>query len=759
MSASSRPAPGHHSRTAASRRVPGRVVSPFRTDTFERLEATLGSVFGSRTAKALSAVGLHTVDDLMHYTPRDYLSGTQRTDLRTLVPDERAAVVAEVASLSSAPFRGDPRRYRLEARLTDGRGFLNLIFFGKKYLVDYWQRQLSMGERGIFVGKIGEFNDQLQMTHPDFVMLDAAGRIVGAADEKRALMAQVVTKSDIIGIYPARATLPTWQIAECMAMGLDMLAGIVDFLPPSLVREEGLVGLWEAFDLVHRPKVPDDVARGLKRLKFDEALGLQLLMAYRRKESSRRRAPVITHRSGGLLDAFDAALPFTLTRGQRAVGDEIAADMSGSVPMARLVQGEVGSGKTVVALRAMLAAVDAGHQAVLLAPTEVLAGQHEGSIRKLLGPLAAAGTLDAPEHATHLVLLTGAVTGAARKQALAAISSGQAGLVVGTHALLSEAVHFSDIGLIVVDEQHRFGVEQRAVLADQGDHRPHQLVLTATPIPRSVAMTVFGDLELSTLSELPQGRAGVQTTAVLTAQHPTWLARVWQRVLEEVHSGRQAFVVCPRVSQTDGGKSAEPVAAAQEVFERLGSHELKGLRLGLLHGRMSGADKESAMAAFAAGQTDVLVTTTVIEVGVDVPNASAMVVLDADRYGVSQLHQLRGRIGRGSFPGICLFVSGVDPRTPAAQRLQQVAQTNDGFAVAELDLEQRREGDVLGAEQAGGRSTLRLLRVLDDADLIGRARDVAAALSTTALEALDPGLQDMVKAAQLNTDAAWMERD
>lgn len=735
-------------------------MSPFRTDTFQRLEATLGSVFGERTAKALSAVGLHRLDDLMHYTPRDYLSGTQRTDFRTLVPDERAAAVAEIASLSAAPFRGDPRRYRLEARLTDGRGFLNLVFFGKKYVVDYWQRQLSMGERGIFVGKIGEFNGQLQMTHPDFVMLDGAGRIVGAADEKRAKMAAVVSNSDIIGIYPARAALPTWQIADCVAMGLDTLVGVEDCLPPSLVREEGLAGLWEAFDLVHRPRrVPQDVSRGMERLKFDEALSLQLLMAFRRRESHRYRAPVIEAHSDGLAAAFDAALPFSLTPGQRAVGEEIAADMRRPFPMARLVQGEVGSGKTVVALRAMLAAVDAGHQAVLLAPTEVLAAQHLGSVHRLMGTLAQAGTLDAPPEATEVVLLTGSMSAAARRQALDAISSGRAGIIIGTHALLSQSVDFHDIGLVVVDEQHRFGVEQRAALTDRGDIRPHQLVLTATPIPRSVAMTVFGDLEVSTLSELPSGRAGVQTTTVLTREHPTWLPRVWQRVIEEVHAGRQAFVVCPRISAGEGGKDAEGVAAAEDVFRQLGARELKGLRLGLLHGRMKGAEKESAMAGFAAGTTDVLITTTVIEVGVDVPNASAMVVLDADRYGLSQLHQLRGRIGRGQWPGICLLVSGVDARTPAAERLQRVAETTDGFAVAELDLEQRREGDVLGAEQAGGRSTLRLLRVLDDAELIQRARDVAQTLAEHPPESLEPGLQDMVRAAQLRADAEWMERD
>lgn len=743
----------------SKRAVTGRVASRFETESFRRLGAGLGSVFGAKTAKALDAVGLRTVDDLMHYTPRDYLSGTQRTDLRRLVVGERAAVVAELATLGSAPFRGDPQRYRLEAVLTDGKGFLKLIFFGKKYLVDYWQRQLSMGERGIFVGKIGSFNDELQMSHPDFVMLDAAGRIVGAADEKRVKMAQVVTKSDIIGIYPARAALPTWQIAECVAMALDLLVGLGDYLPESLLREQDLPGLWQAFDLVHRPGSPEDVSRGMHRLKFDEALGLQLLMAYRRRALAEQQAPIIRQHSGGLLDAFDAGLPFTLTSGQQEVIGEIADDMARPTPMARLVQGEVGSGKTVVALRAMLAAVDAGHQAVLLAPTEVLAGQHAASIRTLLGPLADAGQLGAPANATELVLLSGSVRAKERTHALAAIATGRAGLIVGTHALLTDTVDFADLGLVVVDEQHRFGVEQRAILTDRPERHPHQLVLTATPIPRSVAMTVFGDLEVSTLRELPGGRADVQTTTVLTREHSGWLPRVWQRVREEVAAGRQAFVVCPRVSGTEKGSTGDSVAAAEKVYQQLGSHELAGLRLGLLHGRLKGAAKDAVMTSFAAGELDVLITTTVIEVGVDVPNASAMVVLDAEHFGISQLHQLRGRIGRGSFPGICLFVSGVDPVSQAAERLRRVADTNDGFALAQLDLEQRREGDVLGAEQAGGRSTLRLLRVLDDAELIGQARDVAMQLVAGQREQLPAGLRDLLVSAEQMADAQWMERD
>ncbi|WP_399553220.1 ATP-dependent DNA helicase RecG [uncultured Propionibacterium sp.] len=722
-------------------------------------------MLGPKTARAFGAVGVHTLDDLMHYTPRHYLHGTQRSDLRALLPGERAAVLAEVASTSSQPVKGDPRRWRLEAGLTDGHGRLKLIFFGKKHLVEYWRRQLSMGSRGIFVGKIGEFRGELQMNHPDFVMLDDDGRIVGAADEKKAQMAQVVSRGEVIGIYPARAALPTWQIAECVAMGLDALAGIDDPLPEQIRSGEELPGLLEAFTMVHQPRDGQDVASGMRRLKFDEALGLQLTMAYRRREAASQAAAAIAVRPDGLLAAFDARLSFRLTGGQQEVSAEILADMASERPMQRLLQGEVGSGKTIVALRAMLAVVDSGRQAVMLAPTEVLAAQHAATIRSLMGELAAGGTLGAPEHSTGVELLTGSMPPARRRAVLDEIASGRAGVVIGTHALLGEGIRFAGLGLVVIDEQHRFGVEQRARLTAGGRLRPHELVLTATPIPRSVAMTVFGDLAVSTLRALPDGRADVQTTAVLTAEHPSWMVRVWARLREEVRAGRQGFVVCPRIGGSDegprpGGTGGDSeTAGAEETYAGLAAGELAGLRLGLLHGRQGAETKSATMAAFTRGELDVLVSTTIIEVGLDVPNASTMVVLDADRLGVSQLHQLRGRIGRGAFPGVCLLVSAVDPRTPAAQRLRDVASTRDGFALAELDLAQRREGDVLGAEQSGGRSSLRLLRVLDDADVIVRARTVADALARVPAGELPDGPADMIRRGRLLSADEWLERD
>jgi ATP-dependent DNA helicase RecG len=450
-------------------------------------------------------------------------------------------------------------------------------------------------------------------------------------------------------------------------------------------------------------------------------------------------------RAGGLLEAFDARLPFTLTDGQRVVSEQLMADLARPVPMHRLLQGEVGSGKTVVALRAMLAVVDSGAQAVLLAPTEVLAAQHARSVDALLGPLGRQGQLDAADDATRVALLTGSMSTSARRQALLDIQVGDAGIVIGTHALLESAVGFHDLGLVVVDEQHRFGVEQRDALRAKGATPPHLLVMTATPIPRTVAMTVYGDLETSTLSELPAGRQPIATTVVPTADKPGWLDRVWVRAREEVESGRQVYVVCPRIDadaaeddpEADGaGESWAGAASVVDIAPMLASGPLAGLSLDVLHGRLAPEAKDDVMRRFAAGSLDVLVATTVIEVGVDVANATVMIVLDAERFGISQLHQLRGRIGRGKHPGVCLLVTGADAGSAARERLDGVAATQDGFELARLDLEQRREGDVLGERQSGRRSALKLLRLLRDEAVIADARTDARAVV-----AADPELE------------------
>jgi ATP-dependent DNA helicase RecG len=406
--------------------------------------------------------------------------------------------------------------------------------------------------------------------------------------------------------------------------------------------------------------------------------------------------------------------------------------------MHRLLQGEVGSGKTLCALRAVLQVIDAGAQAAILAPTEVLASQHHRSIRDLLGPMGRAGELDSADHATQIVLMTGSQGAAARRQAVEAARSGRAGIVVGTHALLYEGVEFADLGLVVVDEQHRFGVEQRDALRAKAEQPPHVLVMTATPIPRTVAMTVFGDLEVSTLTELPGGRSPIATHVVPAAEKPAFLDRAWRRLREEVEKGHQGYVVCPRiggdaaaedaVAEGGEGPARRPPIAVLDVAPRLMEGPLAGLRVAILHGRLPADEKDAVMRDFAAGKLDVVVATTVVEVGVDVPNATAMIVLDADRFGVSQLHQLRGRVGRGTAAGLCLLVTEMSPESPARERLDAVASTLDGFRLAELDLEQRREGDVLGEAQSGSRSHLRLLSLLRDADLIAEARREAIEL-------------------------------
>jgi ATP-dependent DNA helicase RecG len=495
-----------------------------------------------------------------------------------------------------------------------------------------------------------------------------------------------------------------------------------------------------------------EAGRARKRLKWDEAFVLQVALAQRRRAAAELAATPRPAADAGLLAEFDAMLPFELTEGQRAVGEEIAADLVRTHPMHRLLQGDVGAGKTVVGLRAMLQVVDAGGQAALLAPTEVLAQQHHRSIVAMLGPLAQAGRLGGAEHGTRVALLTGSQGAKARREGLLDAASGAAGIVVGTHALLQEHVQFADLGLVVIDEQHRFGVEQRDALREKATGgRPHVLVMTATPIPRTVAMTVYGDLDTSALTQLPAGRSPIATHVVPAGNRAYW-DRAWERIREEAEQGRQAYVVCPRIGDEPAGEAAtedeeegaeedesarRPPLAVLDVAPKLTEGPLHGLRIGVLHGRMHPDDKDTVMRRFAAAELDVLVATTVIEVGVDVPNSTVMVVMDADRFGVSQLHQLRGRVGRGRHPGLCLLVTDAVEESKARERLDAVASTLDGFELSRLDLEQRREGDVLGESQSGRRSSLRLLTLLRDEEIIKAARAEASEL----VEA-DPDLRD-----------------
>ncbi|MCV2393986.1 ATP-dependent DNA helicase RecG [Actinotalea sp. M2MS4P-6] len=734
----------------------------------ERWDEPLARLLGKRAAGPLAALGLHTTGDLLRHYPRRYASPGRLTDLTSLVPGEHVTVMAEVrqATVRTMRSRGG---VLLQAVVTDGLRELSLTFFGKHPgSLRVHESRLRPGRQGMFTGTVTVYRGSLQLTHPDY-------QLVGTDVDDEA--AALVEASRPIPVYPASAALPTWRIQRAVRTVLDPMteADVPDPLPDEVRARRRLPTLLEALRLVHEPYSDDDASRGRRRLRFEEAFVLQAALARRRAEAAARPGTARPAADGGLRDAFDRRLPFALTAGQRAVGEEISADLSSAEPMQRLLQGEVGSGKTVVALRAMLQVVDAGGQAALLAPTEVLAAQHLRTLRDLLGPLAEEGMLGAADRATRVVLLTGSQTAAARREALLDAASGAAGIVVGTHALLGERVQFADLGLVVVDEQHRFGVEQRDVLRSRGgdDARvPHLLVMTATPIPRTVAMTVFGDLEVSTLTEIPSGRSPVRTH-VVPADNQAWLERTWARVREEVDAGRRAYVVCPRISADgdgDGGSGDDdadllardavgetdarpPLRAVEEVAAELAAHPaLAGVPVGVLHGRMAPAAKDEAMSAFATGRTPVLVCTTVIEVGVDVPEASAMVVLDAERFGLSQLHQLRGRVGRGREPGLCLLVARAAEGSDAAVRLETLASTTDGFALAAVDLELRREGDVLGASQSGRSSSLRLLRVVRDAELIAEARDEARTLV-----AEDPGLREWpALAAAID---AWLAPD
>jgi ATP-dependent DNA helicase RecG len=687
------------------------------------LDAKLSAALGGRTATALEkAFGLRTVGDLLSHYPRRYARRGELTALGALPMDENVTIVAEVIEVRERPMRARGGSI-LEVRITDGKAFLVLTFFNQAWRA----KDLRPGVRGIFAGKVGEYRGTAQLAHPDYELFE---------EDPDPTAAKAWAELPI-PIYPASSTVASWQIQKAMGVVLDTVPPLDDPVPDEVRTSRGLVGYSKAIQLIHRPAKDSDWGVARKSLRFQEAFVLQAALLQQRAVA--RSLPATPRVQGPMLDGFDAGLPFARTGDQERVGFEISRDLAEGFPMNRLVQGEVGSGKTLVALRAMLAVAESGGQSALLAPTEVLASQHLRSIVATLGP-----DLSARLRPT---LLTGQLPVAERKRALLGAVSGSASIVVGTHALLSDNVGFFDLGLVVIDEQHRFGVDQREALRQKAQHPPHVLVLTATPIPRTVAMTVFGDLDISTIAELPAGRSPIASHVVPLAEKPGWVGRIWERVSEELAQGRQAFVVCPAISPSaiepaEIALAEAPIATTANVETANVETALEEVRIKLpgkrvepLHGRMSSEEKERTMRAFAAGEIDVLVATTVIEVGVDVANASTMVVLDADRFGVSQLHQLRGRVGRGGVPGLCLFVTSAEEGTLARERVEAVAATLDGFELAQKDLELRQEGDVLGSVQSGGRSSLRLLRVAKDGELISEARELAAGVL-----AADPSL-------------------
>lgn len=730
----------------------------------------LSALIGARSAGPLAkARELHNVGDLLEFWPRRYLEHT--SDLSSLHNGMYVVAVAEVKAASTRRMQ-KRRGEMLNVTITDGKSDVDLAFFKA------WghKEALVPGVTAVFAGEVGMYRGRWQLTHPAYQVLEG-GLGSGAADRGP------------IPVYLQVKGMQNWSVAECVRIVFDHLETVPEPLPATLRSRHGLPGRLEALRGIHVPRELSEVQRARRRLRYEEAFVFQTLLAQRRAQQAAERTRARTPREGGLLAAFDARLPFELTAGQREVGEVLSQEMARDTPMHRLLQGEVGSGKTVIALRAMLAAVDAGGQAALLAPTEVLAAQHHRSIRTMLGDLAEGGMLGGSDIGTRVALLTGSQSTAARRQNLLDAASGDAGIVIGTHALIQEQVQFQDLALVVVDEQHRFGVEQRDALRGKGVQPPHVLVMTATPIPRTVTMTVFGDMETSTLSELPQGRSPI-ATHVVPADRQAWVQRTWERIAEEVRSGRQAYVVCPRIGDEGGsagsaaaspddeeiaapepgeGEEAAPreMASVYAVEATLRDNPaLAGLSIAVLHGRMAPEDKDAVMGAFTRGETDVLVSTTVIEVGVDVPNATVMVVVDADRFGVSQLHQLRGRVGRGKHAGLCLLMTASDAEA-SRERLDAVAGTTDGFELARLDLELRGTGDVLSGRQSGGgrsgrgmgRGSFRFLSLLRDEEIILQARDDA-----TALVAADPVLADhpeLLAAVNERVDAeqaAFLER-
>ncbi|HET7305871.1 MAG TPA: ATP-dependent DNA helicase RecG [Segeticoccus sp.] len=729
----------------------------------------LSAVAASAAKKLAKGRDVHTVGDFLDFLPRRYMQRGDSTDFTHLREGDFAVVVAEITGATTRQMHR--RRGRmLTVTLSDGvdvppaerpRHEMLLTFF-KPYA---HEKRLLPGLHGIFSGKVQLYRGRPQLAHPSYVLFEGGDAGAGALE---------VYGDGLVPIYLEVPGMHSMHVTEVARLVFHALTELEDPVPAAVRLQRGLAGELDAYRMLHLPRDRDEVARGLRRLRYDEAFVLQAALALRRHRSADELAVPRSPRAGRLREAFEQRLPFDLTAGQREVAERITADLGLEHPMHRLLQGEVGSGKTVVALLAMLTVIDSGGQAALLAPTEVLAAQHHRSITQLLGDLAEGGLLGGSEIGTRVTLLTGSQSAAQRRRALLQAASGEAGIVVGTHALIQDTVQFADLGLVVVDEQHRFGVEQRAALRDKAERPPHVLVMTATPIPRSVAMTVFGDMETSTLTELPAGRSPI-TTHVVPAQNPRWVERTWERVAEEVRDGHRAYVVCARIGDPPGGDAptgaspedelpdeaagGPPMRSVYDVAEELAATPaLQGLRLAVLHGRMPAEEKDAAMRAFAVGDVDVLVSTTVVEVGVDVPAAAVMVIVDADRFGVSQLHQLRGRVGRGSAPGLCLLMTAAEDG-PARERLDAVAGTTDGFELSRLDLEQRKEGDVLGTAQSGGRRQLRLLRLLRDEDLILAAREDAAALVEDDPQLRrHPDLRARVAASLDEEQAAFLER-
>jgi ATP-dependent DNA helicase RecG len=674
---------------------------PIALRELDELDAGVLKGVGERKREALHTLGVETVLDVLTTYPRRWVDRTNEARVADLVPGQEALVLVEVRSAHKRVLRN--RRTMVEAVVGDGTGRLHVVFFNQPWR----EKQLSEGLNVALFGKVDTYRGGLQMTNPIVDLIgDRTGRIVP--------------------IYPQseKAQINTWEMAGWVENALERCRprGILDPVPSDVRDRLRLVDRQDALQSIHLPETIEAKHRARRRLAFDELLRVQLVLV-RRKKALEAKSIGLAHEVGGeLVRRFHDALPYELTAAQRRVIGEIDADLAAPRPMHRLLQGDVGSGKTVVALTALLSAVQTGNQGALMAPTEVLADQHHAGVRALVDGLLVPADNLFGERQLRVELLTNRVTGNARKALLAALAAGEIDIVIGTHALIQDAVGFHRLGVVVVDEQHRFGVEQRAALRDKaGEAVPDVLVMTATPIPRTAAMTVYGDLDVSILDELPPGRSPIVT---YSAVGPLDHAAAWDAVRSEVAAGRQAYVVCPLIQDSEKLE----VASAEETFTLLAADELKGLRLGLMHGRMASAEKDDVMGRFRRGELDVLVATTVIEVGVDVPNATVMVILDADRFGIAQLHQLRGRVGRGAARSQCWLLTqppdDTDQDDGVSPRVTALVGSTDGFELAEIDLQLRGEGTLMSSAQKG-RNDLRLASLRTDAELIKVAREIA----------------------------------
>ena len=690
------------------------------------LTTTLRELIGGKSAASVEkAFGITTAGGLVNHYPRRYLDRGNLTPFDKVEVGVPVTILATIKGVDSRRMQ-QKRGFILVVSVSDGVESMELTFFNQKWR----ERELKVGRSGLFAGTVSEFRGVRTLTHPQYSLFTDTGN--GVLEEIDAI---TEFTGEIIPVYPSSQSLASWQIQAAIDVVLTSADQLTDPLPMELVTKHGFMTKLQSLQAIHQPKNHEEIGRATERIKYEEAFVLLALMRQRKSNAKSALAHVRGGSDSALTPEFDHSLPFDLTQGQIAVGEEIAADLAQGVPMTRLLQGDVGSGKTIVSIRAMLTVIESGGQIALLAPTEVLAVQHCESLRRFLK-----GVTSRP---IHVELLTGAMSVPNRRRILLDTQSGDVDVLIGTHALLEDNVQFFDLGLIVIDEQHRFGVEQRATMLTKGkdELRPHLLVMTATPIPRTVALTVFGDLDVSTLVESPSLRAEIQTFLVPTSGEPRLVERVWERMAEEVAAGNRVFVVCPSISpsetdpKSDKSSGREPLASVEETYDAL-TARYPQISFEKLHGALDSNAKREAMRRFegvAEPKVDVLIATTVIEVGVDIPAATMIIVLNAERFGISQLHQLRGRIGRGSKPGVCILVHATTQSAASTHRLEAVRDSCDGFALSQKDLEIRGEGDVLGQDQSGALSSLRLLKVIEDLDFIDKVRHEIDELFTSKL--------------------------